>query len=504
MSVNGTARAVILTVATLGLADAAVGQEAAEPAPLPAISVETTKAKKKPVKAAKAKPAPKAAAPSAAPAQPVEAVEPVLAPAAASAPAAVTVSGPPTPGVARTDITAQDIARKNPADLQDLFSGEPGIQVGSSLPMSQKVYVHGIEETNLAVSIDGSLQNNKVFHHNGTTLIDPSLLKAVRVDAGVAPADAGFGALAGSIAYETKDVRDLMDRDGLGGFSTSRFNTNGDVFTQSLAAYGMHSGFEVLGYFTLGDGDEFEDGAGRRVDGTETHFYSGLGKIAYQGLSGDRFEVSHEAFEDDAVRPFRPNAGFIDTGRPWEPRVRDFLMQRRNTVFNYSDATPTAMWDPKVVIAYGSTEVTTPIYYHPRFGVPPHDGIGETDRWNAKVENKFSFRHGTLVTGVDYNQDRALIDLSSVSRPAFDESTDERSRRAGTYAQARIEPLIGSRLSFGGRGDYQWFEGTGGQKFDDGGLSGNISGEQDIVGSLLTPRPDTLTCGPVFRLPKTS
>ena len=54
----------------------------------------------------------------------------------------------------------------------------------------------------LAVTVDGAAQNNKVFHHNGTTLIDPSLLKAVRVDAGVAPADAGFAALTGSIVYE--------------------------------------------------------------------------------------------------------------------------------------------------------------------------------------------------------------------------------------------------------------------------------------------------------------
>lgn len=59
--------------------------------------------------------------------------------------------------------------------------------------MSQKVYVHGIEETSLAVTMDGGRQNNKVFHHNGTNLIDPGLLKAVSVDAGVAPADAGPG-----------------------------------------------------------------------------------------------------------------------------------------------------------------------------------------------------------------------------------------------------------------------------------------------------------------------
>ena len=80
------------------------------------------------------------------------------------------------------DVTDADIERLNPADLQDLFASEPSISVGSSLPVSQKLYVQGVEETNLSVSIDGSRQNNKIFHHNATTLIDPALLKAVSID----------------------------------------------------------------------------------------------------------------------------------------------------------------------------------------------------------------------------------------------------------------------------------------------------------------------------------
>ncbi|MCJ7873565.1 TonB-dependent receptor plug domain-containing protein [Phaeobacter sp. J2-8] len=88
------------------------------------------------------------------------------------------------------DVTSAGIALSNPADLSELFVAEPTIAVGSSIPMSQKVYVQGIEENNLAISIDGARQNNKIFHHNTTTLIDPALLKAVRIDPGVAPADA--------------------------------------------------------------------------------------------------------------------------------------------------------------------------------------------------------------------------------------------------------------------------------------------------------------------------
>ncbi|MEC8294748.1 MAG: TonB-dependent receptor plug domain-containing protein, partial [Pseudomonadota bacterium] len=63
------------------------------------------------------------------------------------------------------DVSGEDLARTKPTDLQDVFKGEPTVAVGSSIPTSQKIYVNGVEETNLVVTIDGSRQNNKVFHH---------------------------------------------------------------------------------------------------------------------------------------------------------------------------------------------------------------------------------------------------------------------------------------------------------------------------------------------------
>jgi hemoglobin/transferrin/lactoferrin receptor protein len=441
-----------------------------QPTALPALEV-TTKSTAKKKKAAAAAPAPQAT--------PVE-QEPV-----SQEPAPLTVSAEPSIGTNTTDITSADLNRLNPTDVKGVFTGQPGILVGSSLPMSQKVYVNGIEENNLAVTIDGAAQNNKVFHHNGTNLIDPGLLKAVRVDAGVAPADAGFGALAGSIAYETKDVGDFLERDGFGGFAKTVFNTNGDVFTTNLAGYGMSKGFEVLGYFSFGDGGNFEAGNGETVEGTETNYLSGLAKLAYQAPSGDRFEISHERVNDDAPRPYRANAGYISVPRrPWEPRIRDYELNRQSTVFNYTDATPTNLWNPKVVVAYSKTDVTVPSFWGPNFSpVYTEQWItsGETDSFNGKAENKFTFNIGNLIAGFDFNRSRAkLID-------PYDGS-DEESFVGGVYAQARIEPVLGTRLSFGGRSDYQEFTGQDGIDRDDNGLSGNISGEQDLIGNFLTAK----------------
>ncbi|WEZ82402.1 TonB-dependent receptor [Rhizobium sp. 32-5/1] len=382
-------------------------------------------------------------------------------------------SGQGSPG--EVVISAEDLEQKKPASIADVFKGEPGISVGSSLPMSQKVYVHGIEETSLAVTMDGSRQNNKIFHHSGTNLIDPGLLKSVGVDAGVAPADAGPGALGGAIAYETKDARDLLDGDGFGGFVTSNYNFNSDTVTTGLSAYGMQDGLEFLGYFNFGNGDNFTAGNGDEVGGTSTDLLSGLGKLAYEFDSGDRVEISHEQIRDHAPRPFRANIGAI-AGRPAEPR--EYKLDRQNTVFTYTDSTPEGWWDPTLLLAYSKAQLEVPII--PRVG-PSYPGTGTTDSLNGKFENKFSFDIGHIVAGVDFYDDEAEYE------DPFDPGK-EKSRNLGIYAQARIEPFDRTRLSFGARGDTQKFTGTTGEEWSNSGFSGNISGEYDLIEDLLVAK----------------
>ncbi len=379
--------------------------------------------------------------------------------------------------VGETVIGAKELERINPSNIADVFREQAGVQVGSSLPMSQKVYVHGVEETNLAVSIDGARQNNKVFHHNATNLIDPSILKAVDVDSGIAPADAGPGALAGAINYETKDAKDLLtDGQTFGGFVTSTYNFNSETVVTGLSAYGLKDGLDYLGYFTFGKGNDFHGGNGDVVDGTTTNLLSGLGKIGYEFDSGDRFEISHDRLVDDAPRPYRANAGFV-VARPWEPRIRDYRLERQNTVFTYTDETPEGWWDPKVMLAYGSTEVTLPIY-GPTGRL--YDDSGKTSTFNGKFENKFSFDIGSVVAGIDFYNDRATLnDPTDGSR--------EKAQNLGIYAQARLEPWERTRLSFGARGDRQWFTGTNDSEFDNAGLSANISGEYDLT-DILTAK----------------
>ena len=112
---------------------------------------------------------------------------------------------------ARIAPSAEQIEDARTGTIEDVFRAEPSVTVSSGIAIAERVFVNGIDEQQLSVSVDGAAQNNRMFHHTGTNMIDPGLLKAARVDPGVAPADAGFAALGGSIAYETKSAIDMLE-----------------------------------------------------------------------------------------------------------------------------------------------------------------------------------------------------------------------------------------------------------------------------------------------------
>lgn len=365
-------------------------------------------------------------------------------------------------------IGQQDLERRNPSTMRDVYEGESSVSVGGAIPASQKVYVQGVEETNLAVTLDGSSQNNTVFHHNGNNLIDTSLLKAARVEPGVASADAGPAALGGAIVYETVDVDDVLAPDrSIGGFTTGSFNTNGNVFTNGISAYGRAEGFEALGYFKHGHGNDYDAGNGDRVYGTETDFFSYLAKGAYESESGHRIELSAQETHDKADRPFRANIGQIP-GRP-EPLVREYNLKSKNYVLSYSMPDAEGLWDPEVLISYSESEIAVP---------EPYGSVGTTGGFSGKIENDFNFRgDNTLTVGSDFYDRTARYKDPSVDM-------EEKATNIGLYTQARLKVFEPLRLSFGGRVDHQWFEGVDGSNFENTGLSGNASLAYDVTDFL--------------------
>lgn len=389
----------------------------------------------------------------------------------------LTFNGASSDAINDKDVGAQELERKNPTDLADLFKSEPTIAVGGTIPMTQKVYVNGVEESRLGVTVDGARQNNKIFHHNSTHLIDPALLKSVRVDPGVAPADAGPGALAGVLAYETKDVDDLLtEGDNIGGRAKLEYDFNSGTTSTSIAGYGRHNGFEALVFLKNAQGSEFVDGSGNDIDGTSTNLDSGVAKIAYQAESGERIELSFEKVVDEAPRPYRANLSAIisDTATQVD---RDYKLERTNTVLTFTDESPEGWWDPKFQLAFSKSELETDDIYGGEL-------YGGTQSFSGTFQNTFAIQGGSITAGLDFFQDKAEADFVYAANPAWDEDPIEKLENIGIFAQARLEPTEQLRLSFGFRADERKLTGVDGSTHEDSGVSTNISAEFDVTDAI--------------------
>src|SRR5690606_36828255 len=115
----------------------------------------------------------------------------------------------------------------------------PTVSVGGSNKISQKIYVRGIEDTLLNVTIDGATQAGYLFHHQGRLAIEPDLLKQVEVSAGAGSATNGPGALGGAIRFVTKDPLDLL-RPGeqIGALLKAGYVTNTKGYKASTNLFG--------------------------------------------------------------------------------------------------------------------------------------------------------------------------------------------------------------------------------------------------------------------------
>jgi Outer membrane receptor proteins, mostly Fe transport len=365
----------------------------------------------------------------------------------------------------------EHIEKQNPQDIKDVFRKDPRIAVGGSIAANQKVYVRGVEETAMAVSIDGARQNNKVFHHNTTNLIDPALLKTVRASAGVAPASDGPGALGGSIIYETVGVADILESgDNFGGFANAGYRTNGEVINTSGSVMGRTNGFEFLAFANRSDGRDYDDGNSDKVRFTGPALTSGLVKFAFESAQAGRLEFSHELANDDGARPYRANLVSVQ-GRP-VPESRNYDLTRRNTIFQYSKNSG-GLWNPSIMLADSETEViTTEIPLRDPNAVIIYTGT--TSSQSAKLQNTFNTPFAAISAGADFYDDSAIFEY------ATDPTLKERAKNIGMFAQVRHPIGKLAKLSYGVRYDDQTFTGTDGTRFDEQGGSANISGDLQL------------------------
>lgn len=81
-------------------------------------------------------------------------------------------------------LTTDDLSLKQADHMSDLLRDIPGVDVGGTHSVNQRINIRGLGETNLDIRLDGASQHANMFHHIGNLTLNPDILKSADVQVG--------------------------------------------------------------------------------------------------------------------------------------------------------------------------------------------------------------------------------------------------------------------------------------------------------------------------------
>jgi len=369
------------------------------------------------------------------------------------------------------EVNTEYLERTQAQDLQDIFKLEPSVQVGTGSRNGQKIFMRGVEDLHLNVQVDGVRQGSNNFHHQGRVDVDPFLLKKVEVKPGPAAADAGPGALGGSVKFETVDAQDLLKPGQtvgarIGANYESSSNLTGGMATVYGKA-GEHAG--LLVHTRRSSNDAMLAGWGDERDSTAGWHEDYQIKASLLDMDGHSLRLNVQNRVDDG--------GDLRANFPWETNFgsskagEDISIYESSQSLNYGYRPE---GQDKIDLKFSLYNSKTGLKHI--FGSKDADwrtlGYGG-DLHNTSLFKTESMTHA-LTYGVDYFYTEGQDDTEG--NPLL----KEHGSNTGVYIQDRIDLGV-VRLSAGLRQDS--YQAKYDNQYDDSGseISPNISGEWDLL-----------------------
>lgn len=332
-------------------------------------------------------------------------------------------------------VTAAELEAYQANDLADVFRHTPSISVGGSLGIAQKVYVRGLEDKYVNVTVDGAPQASTLFHHIGRVNIDPALLKEVEVQAGAGEATSGAGAIGGAIRFRTQDVDDLLAADESfgGNVKGNYFSNDGEQYSATL--YGrLNENWGVLAYYNDTQRDNFDDGDGDEVLATASDQNLAFFKISGTISDNQTLSLSYEGRDEEADFSARPN---------WHVPVGTTLYaseaKRDTYIANYTLQQSELL---NLEVTLYDTEQS--------YNGGAYDWLAEISTVGLDVRNASQFGNHTITYGVDYRKDEVTSDGVWAGTRY---QAEEEGSVFGAYAQVHSQLTDQLLLSYGARYD---------------------------------------------------
>ena len=384
----------------------------------------------------------------------------------------------------QTIVTDNEIGLQQSSNLKEIFKNDPSISVGGGSNVGQKIYIRGFESLMMRVTIDGAAQNGNAFHHQGSLLIDPSLIKRITVSKGMAQASIGPGALKGAIEFETKNASDFLKPNQkfgteiAGGFFTNfGYKVNTNVYARLFKDVGVLLSFNHQNILNYRDAKHvYQDFLNPHKDntvlGSNSMQNNILLKVGGQIDDHQGFSVGYMNIYDTATRPYRSDIGSSASYLTNASQIFHHINQNSNLHVNY-EYVPSNQIMPKIKItAYNNTKNVnlTPLNVTTDNSVIDSEGIVKRaivlDNYGGAMQFSHQFQKHLLEYGFDYqgmkvrddnmaeSEKNQIIDGISVSNRGV-----ENAHIVGGFIQDTWDILSSLKWSYGTRYDiYYYFD----------------------------------------------
>jgi hemoglobin/transferrin/lactoferrin receptor protein len=333
-----------------------------------------------------------------------------------------------------TEITTEQLEQFQANDLEDIFRQTPSVTVGGSLGIAQKIYVRGLEDSMLNVTVDGAPQTSTLFHHIGRVAIEPELLESIEVQAGAGEATAGTGAVGGAVRFKTKSANDLLiNDDKFGGIvKASYFSNSGHK--ESVTLYGKATDkVGVLASYVNVERDNIEDGDGNEVFGTASDQSLAFVKVNAELTENQALTLSYEQRKENGEFAKNTNWSSLEGGE-----LTQSWGERETIVLNHA-------WYLSDLVNLETTLYKTDSSFK-----------RELYTWEASIETTgFDIRNTSDIAdhSITYGVERKVDKVNAHSFGDFGGVYDEKGTVTGLYAQDHWQVTDELVLSFGVRHD---------------------------------------------------
>ncbi|WP_394251978.1 TonB-dependent siderophore receptor [Vibrio profundi] len=203
-------------------------------------------------------------------------------------------------------VYAEDMSLKQADHMSDLLRDIPGVDVGGTHSVNQRINIRGLGETDLDIRLDGASQHANMFHHIGNLTLNPDIIKSADIQVGNnSVTQSGLG---GAVYFETKDATDLLRYDETFGVRVFGGIASNNSEQGSVTVFGKLS--DKVDALVYGHGvsrDNFEDGDGVETFGAEGDVYNVLAKVGFEPSDLHRFQLSLDMYRDSGDYNPRPD-----------------------------------------------------------------------------------------------------------------------------------------------------------------------------------------------------